>query len=77
MAGKELVKPAKVAPIPKETKRAGRAQQISVPADVNKLKLEGNKCLRLKLLCIINLININVSNCITSVSHKLCHGLVI
>jgi len=49
MAGKELVKPAKVAPIPSDTKRAGSAQQMSVPVDVNKLKPDGNNCLKEKL----------------------------
>lgn len=48
MAGKELVSPANVAPIPSDTKRAGRAQHISVPAEVKRLSEDGRRCLKLK-----------------------------
>ena len=36
--GAELTTPASAAPAPMVTKRAGSAQQTSVPVDVNKLK---------------------------------------
>ncbi len=53
MAGKELVNPANVAPIPSDTNNAGRAQQTNVPADVNRLNPEGKSCLKAKLSAII------------------------